>query len=167
VLQTATRALLSAAGIDGLWRNAPEHPEQIEGDTWTLRDMSGARHLHGLVQLPSGQAVICGVTAIRELGGGDDWLYVYLPLAALRRLDTRIGAYPFGPDGLPSSLTWRKPLDDWLARLAIEVRRAVSFKLALIGFEVDVDEVLATMSLQKDRRACVVMANGTYLPATC
>jgi len=55
-------------------------------------------------------------------------------------------------------LAWRKPLDDWLAQLAIEVRRVVSFKLALIGFEVDEDEVL----VQKARRAGVVMANDTY-----
>ena len=138
VLQTATRALLRAAGIEGLWRNAPDHPERIEGDTWTLQPDDD--HLYGVVELPSGQSVICGVMAIRY-EGDDDWLYLDLPLAALGRLDARIGAYPFGADGEASSLAWRKPLDEWLAQLAFEVRGAVSFKLALIGVEVDEDEV--------------------------
>jgi hypothetical protein len=165
VLQTATRALLRAAGIEGLWRNAPEHPERIEGDTWTLQPNDD--HLYGVVELPSGQSVICGVMAIRY-EGDDDWLYLYLPLAALGRLDARIGAYPFEADEEASSLAWRKPLDEWLAQLALEVRRAVSFKLALIGFEerVDEDEVSVPTPLQKDRSVSVVMANGTYLPAT-
>jgi hypothetical protein len=64
---------------------------------------------------------------------------------------------------------WRgaRPLDEWLAQLAFEVRGAVSFKLALIGVEVDEDEVSVPTPLQKDRWVSAVMANGTYLPATC
>lgn len=163
ILQTATRALLGAAGIDTLWRNAPKHPQRIEGDTWTLQPDTG--HLSGLVELPSGRSVICGVMAIRY-ERDDDWLYLDLPLAALRRLDARIGLYPLvGAD--VSSLAWRKPLDNWLAQIAVEVRRAVSFKLALIGWEVDEDGISVANPRQKGCWVSVVTADGTYLPATC
>jgi len=64
-------------------------------------------------------------------------------------------------------LAWRKPLDDWLAQLAIEVRRVVSFKLALIGFEVDEDEVLVHKPEGPVLSWRTTPTNDTYLPATC
>jgi hypothetical protein len=165
ILQRATRALLSAAGIERLWRNAPEHPERIEGDIWTLQDLTHNRHLRGVVELPAGPQVNCGLLAIRY-EGGEDWLYLYLPLAALGRIDARIGAFPFGADPEASSLAWRRPLDEWLAQLAIKVRCSVSFELALIGMEAETDEAPVMTPLQQERPVGVVMANGTYLPAT-
>lgn len=53
----------------------------------------------------------------------------------LDRSDSRIGGFPFGEDGGPTSLAWRRPGDNWLAGVAREVGRAVSFRLAVIGFE--------------------------------
>lgn len=66
-----------------------------------------------------------------------DWLTLYLPLGALSRVDRRVGGFPFGPAGGPSSLTWRASLDTWLREVANEVFRQVDFRLGLIGFEVD------------------------------
>lgn len=60
----------------------------------------------------------------------------YLPTGALGRADRRVNAFPFGEDGDSSSLEWRRPIDDWLARIATQVYASVDFQLGLIGFEV-------------------------------
>jgi hypothetical protein len=91
-------------------------------------------HLRGVVRLPGGQDVICGVAMVRE-DDGSDWLDFYIPMGALGRADSRIGGYPFGDDGGPSSLAWRRPIDDWLADVAKRVYASVPFQLALIGCE--------------------------------
>lgn len=171
VLKTATKALLSAVRIEHLWRNVYSEPERIEGDGWTLEDMSHGSHLFSLVELPSGPRVNCGVIALREDGKysplGDDWLVLYIPIAALGHLDERVAAYELGEDEGAASLVWRRPIDDWLAQVAIEVRHSVSFKLALIGEEAAGEDDYVPTILHKDRWAGVVLADGTYLPATC
>ena len=170
VLMTATKALLTAAGLeDNLWCNVHSEPERIERDAWTLDDISHGNHLYSLVDLPSGQRVNCGVLAIREDGKygpvGMDRLDLYLPVEALMRSDARIAAYnEFADDG--ESLAWRRPIDDWMAQLTIEVGRAVSFVLATIGFEAYGREDYVTSDPQEDRAWGLVLADGTYLPAT-
>ncbi|MFI7027026.1 hypothetical protein ACIBMZ_30435 [Micromonospora sp. NPDC049900] len=64
---------------------------------------------------------------------------LYLPLGALARVDRRVGGYPFDESSGVESLTWRSPLDWWLADIAIAVHGEVPFHRALIGFEVDDD----------------------------
>jgi hypothetical protein len=67
--------------------------------------------------------------------GGPDWLDFYFPVGALTREDRRVGGFPFGPDGGAGSLSWRRPLDEWLAQIGRLVYDSVNYRLALIGFE--------------------------------
>lgn len=73
--------------------------------------------------------------AVRE-DEGPDWLDFYLPMEALGRVDRRIGGFPFDHNSGQASLTWRHPLDDWLAAIGTSIFGEVDFQLALIGFEI-------------------------------
>jgi hypothetical protein len=97
-----------------------------------------ARSPHGVVRLPSGRDVVCGAVAIRE-DGGRDWLIFYIPLEALGRTDRRVSGYMGEEDA--ASLEWRRPIDDWLANVAIRAYAEVSFQAAAIGFEAGAFEV--------------------------
>ena len=109
--------------------------------------------------------MICAVYALREYPVDDDWLGLYFPLAALGWGDARVGAYPFGRD-TSASLAWRRPIDDWLAALAGEVRRAVGFRCAGIGVEVTEDvDAYKPEDEAASRSYALVLADGTYLPA--
>jgi hypothetical protein len=88
--------------------------------------------LHGVVRLPSGLDAVCGAQAIREEGGAD-WFIFYVPVGALERTDPRIPGFMGEED--PASLVWRRPLDQWLAALAIGAYPEVPFQFAMIGFE--------------------------------
>jgi hypothetical protein len=61
--------------------------------------------------------------------------------------DPRVGGFPVGDDGGPVSLSWRRPIDEWLADVAFRVYLDVPFRLALIGMEAageaDADSVAA------------------------
>jgi hypothetical protein len=79
--------------------------------------------------------VVCASHVVREEGDdGDDWVDLCLPLGALGRTDSRVGAYPFGDE--MTSRSWRGPLDDWFIRIAEAVARQHLFDIALIGHEV-------------------------------
>jgi hypothetical protein len=131
-LQRALDALWRHAGVDGCFRRLPGSKEVVPR---TLASLERHGHLNGIVLLPSRQRTVCGVVAVRE-ETGTDWLDFYLPLAALGRADARIGAFPFGDDGGPTSLSWRSALDEWLVSIARDVYAEVPFQLALVGFEV-------------------------------
>jgi hypothetical protein len=105
------------------------------------------------------------VVAVRE-DHGDDWLDLCIPLEALSRGDARIGGFPFEPDS-GASLAWRRPIDDWFARLAEDVRQETGFCHAVIGFEISGSVRAETLMDQpEDRRPyALVLASGTYLPA--
>ena len=140
---------------------APDH--RVWRVDWNIAGLDGD-HLRGQVQLPGGQHVICAVIASRE-SGGDDWLLLGIPLEALGRGDARIGGFPFDPD-IEASLAWRRPIDDWFARLAEEVRLEVWFLLAAIGWEADgFATAEANVHQPRDRPYALVLADGTYLPA--
>lgn len=89
----------------------------------------------------------------------------YLPLGALARVDHRIGGYPFDERSGVESLTWRAPLDRWLADVAVAVHADVPFQRALIGFEVDEDA-----DVKADQRYVAVLVpypeGVDYRPAT-
>ncbi|MFG3711665.1 hypothetical protein [Micromonospora sp. NPDC047730] len=93
-----------------------------------------------------------------------DRLDLYLPLGALARVDRRIGGYPFDEHSGVESLSWRAPLDRWLADVAAVVHD-VPLQRALIGFEVDEDADIAA-----DRRYAAVLLPSPegldYRPAT-
>jgi len=150
-LDQAVRSLWAAAGV----RECRAEPSAA------ALDEHG--HLRGTVTLPSGDRVVCGGFAFRY--EGVDSLELYLPLGALTRIDRRIGAYPFDERSGVESLTWRAPLDRWLADVAVAVHDEVPFQRALIGFEIDEDaDITAT------RRYATVLVPGptgmAYHPAT-
>lgn len=157
-LQAAAGVLARESGITGPW-HVQWQPDRVRRVRWSAADLVAGR-LCGQVQLPGGQQVICAVVAVRE-DHGDDWLDLCIPLEALGRGDARIGGFPFEPDG-GASLTWRRPIDDWFARLADQVRQATGFRHAVIGFEISGSVRAETLRDQlEDRPYALVLANGT------
>jgi hypothetical protein len=133
-LDQTLQAVWSGAGVQGCYARRDVEPGVQAPVPCNLTELVAHGHLRGLVTLPSGVDVVCGVLAVRE-GGGPDWLDFYLPVGALTREDRRVGAFPFGPDGGARSLSWRRPLDEWLAQIGRLVYDSVNHRLALIGFE--------------------------------
>jgi hypothetical protein len=142
-LGRALAALWRAADIRGCYGSREREPHEMATVPCTVESLDTFGHLRGLVELPNGIPMVCGAVAVRE-DEGPDWLDFYLPTGALGRADRRVNAFPFGEDGGSSSLEWRRPIDDWLARIATtdrtqEVYASVDFQLGLIGFEVSGD----------------------------
>ena len=120
-------------------------------------------HLRGWLTLPAGDRVVCGALVFRY--EGNDSLELYLPLGALARIDRRIGGYPFDERSGVESLTWRSPLDRWLADVAVAVHADVPFQRAFIGFEIDEDADITA----DQRYAAVLLPDPEgmdYRPAT-
>lgn len=122
--------------VGALWSSARVHGRYAPDPMGMVPAPSG--HLRGLVDLPNGVRMVCGAIAIRE-DEGADWLDFYLPVGALAGTHPRVRGFPFGEDGGPASLEWRRPIDDWLVRVATDVYAEVDFRLGLIGFEVSGD----------------------------
>ena len=99
-----------------------------------LSQLAGVESAVGgqVLRLPDGQQVVCDLARVEE-DGGSSWVVLGVPLGALARVDPRIGAYPFGD--YPGT-AWRRPLDDWLADVAVRLFDVIPFSLALVGFEV-------------------------------
>ncbi|MFG1869296.1 hypothetical protein [Micromonospora arborensis] len=131
-LDRAVRSLWRVAGV----RECRVGPELVDVEPGVAAFEVGG-HLYGTLTLPSGDRVVCGGFSFRY--EGIDSLELYLPLGALARLDKRIGGYPFDDRSGVESLTWRAPLDRWLADVAVAVHAEVPFHRAVIGFEVDQD----------------------------
>jgi hypothetical protein len=120
-------------------------------------------HLRGCLTLPSGDRVLCGALVFRY--EGVDNLELYLPLGGLARIDHRIGGYPFDERSRVESLTWRAPLDRWLADVAVAVYADAPFQRALIGFEINEDTDISA----NQRYAAVLLPypeGMDYRPAT-
>lgn len=135
-LEAALGALWSAAGVEGCYGSRWTPATSQEVVPCTLASLERSSHLYGVVPLPNGAPMVCGVVAVRE-DNGPDWLDFYLPLGALGRADPRSHEHMAGdPDQNSASLAWRRPIDDWLADLGARVYTAVDFRLGLIGNEV-------------------------------
>ncbi len=100
----------------------------------TVASLERYGHLHGVVALPGGVEIVCGVVAIR-FDDGDDWLDFSLPLGALGSVMPQVGGFPFGTDGGAESRIWREPIDAWLVALGTSVYDDAPFTYAAIGFE--------------------------------
>src|SRR5688500_491504 len=116
-LLAAIWRLANAAGPfvrpeDGPSRSASLHVEGL------------SQLLHGVVRLPNGRDVACGAMAIRD--DGPDCFIFYVPEGALERTDRRIAGF-MGEEN-PASLVWRRPLDRWLADLAIRAYAEVPYQ---------------------------------------
>jgi hypothetical protein len=151
-LARAVDALWRAAGIYGCCADRTREPADQEAVPLTVGSVSTSGHLYGRLTLPGGAVSVCGALAIR-MDDGTDWLNLYLPMGALARTDPRVGGFPFGAEGGPSSLSWRGPLDAWLADVGAQVYREVDFRRAIIGFETDDAEIAAANGAVSQRRS--------------
>lgn len=136
-LDGALKSLWRAAGVRGCRAHGVDGAGPVDVELG-VRSLEEHGHLLATLTLASGDRVVCGGLAFRC--DGADQVELYLPLGALARVEPRVGAYPFGADGGPRSLSWRAPLDRWLAGVAAAVYADVPFQRALVGFEVDEDE---------------------------
>jgi hypothetical protein len=140
-LRAARDALWSIDDLEGpytdRWTSAAEQPRVQPGSL----DLQEPPPLYGLAQLPDGGRLVCSNHAIREIESpgerSDDWLDLSFPLGALSRIDRRIAAYPF--DTQHASAAWRRRVDDFLVDVVRSVATAVSFRYAVVGFEVSGD----------------------------
>jgi hypothetical protein len=133
-------ALGVTLGVRGWFTDQEREPEDQKPVRGTPEAVRQHGKLFGRVRLPSGVTVVCMVVLI-ELDDSPDLLDFIIPLGALAASGIDAGGFPFGPDGDERSLAWRRPLDDWLAAVAIEIYAATPFRHALIGFEAtDIDD---------------------------
>ena len=91
-LNAALMAVWRCACVQGCYRRAAERHLPVE---CSLRTLEQHGHLAGIVRLPDGGEVVCGVTVVRE-PEGDDWLDFYLPLGALGKHDPGSAPFPSG-----------------------------------------------------------------------
>jgi hypothetical protein len=159
-LDAAIRAVCTHTGVVGWYALGDRRPVAEERLACTWESMARHGQLRGIVQLPSGEQVVCGLVVVREEGGSyePDWLDFYIPLGALGRIDSRVGGYPFGD--FAESLEWRRQLDDWLADLGRRVYANVPYRLGLVGVEVSgemyADELASGVPTSR--------ANGLLIP---
>jgi hypothetical protein len=153
--------------VRSLWRAAGVQECRVGSGLLDTEPSAAALHEHGHLRgwltLPSGDRVVCGALVFRY--NGIDNLELYLPLGALTRIDHRIGGYPFDERSGVESLTWRAPLDRWLADVAVAVYDDAPFQRALIGFEINEDIDVGA----DERYAAVLLAypeGMDYRPAT-
>jgi hypothetical protein len=153
--------------VQALWRAAGVHECRVDSGLLDVEPSAAALHQHGHLRgwltLPSGDRVVCGALVFRY--EDIDNLELYLPLGALARVDRRIGGYPFDERSGVESLTWRAPLDRWLADVAVAVHAETPFQRALIGFEINEDADITA----DPRYAAVLLPDPEgldYRPAT-
>lgn len=170
-LDAALSVLWSAAQVEGCYGSGAIAPSEQPAVPCTLASLLQFGHLHGVVRLPNGAPIVCGAMAVRE-DNGHDWLDFYLPLGALGRAEPRSREHMAGdPDDGSASLTWRRPIDDWMAGLGSRVYAATGFQLGLIGNEVSGSTDAATVAGDPPTRRGIgylIPGNGNlrYLPAT-
>ncbi|MEH0927300.1 hypothetical protein [Micromonospora sp. CPCC 205558] len=166
VLGAADDARLDLAA-GALWRAADVRECRVGVDLVEMTPGADAftmgGHLRGTLTLPSGARVVCGSYTTRY--DNVDNLVLYLPLGALARVDGRIGGYPFDQRSGVESLTWRAPLDRWLADIAVTVHADVPFTRAIIGFEAD-DDADTTAGASYTARLIPGTNGMDYQPAT-
>ena len=134
-----------------------------------LARLAGVEQVAGgeVLRLPEGPRVVCVLGGF----GADDgsvWVVLGLPLGSLTRVDPRVGGYPFSDD---DGQEWRRPLDAWLASLAVRLFDVAPFSLALIGFDVSMemtaDELADGLPAEHDHVGIITVPDRpTYFPAT-
>jgi len=137
-LEQTLTALWRIAAIDGCFTDARGERSRPVAVPVSLSSLETAGGLSGLVTLPGNRVSVCGVLTMREEEAGvghSDWLVLNVPLGALARIDVRVGGFPFGDEGGAASLSWRRPLDTWLAEVGTRIYSEVPFELALVGLE--------------------------------
>lgn len=109
---------------------------------------------------------------IRESESREDWLDACVPLGGYPIPSGQGQGYPFGSaDDLLRSSTWRRPLEEALARVVLEVAETVPIKHAVIGFEISGEEPAPPEDLAATAERGVAYVVRTthgyqYLPTT-
>jgi hypothetical protein len=170
-LDAALKELWREAGVEGCFYGSVFRGRRLPASC-SLESVEKAGAICGVLQLPLG-AIVCGGHAVRfddstDEGDGNqnDWLCLALPLAALSQLEPRIGGFPFGDQGGTASLSWRRPLDEWLITLARKVHPAVQFERALVGFEVSCESLAEVPADRFEGQLVVRGGELRYYPAT-
>jgi hypothetical protein len=144
-------AIWRLANASGPWVRPDDGPSRL-----AALDVEGLTQLlHGVVRLPSGSDVVCGAMAFRE--DGPDCLIFYVPRGALERADPRVTG---GFEEDLASRAWSRPLDRWLADLAIRAYTAAPFQFAAIGWEASAfldEESAARREIPPERHGAYVM----------
>ena len=101
-----------------------------------------AGHLYGLAKVHD-SVVVCGSYTMdypeEEGSNASHWTSFYLPLGALSETFP-VGAYPFGPMDRVSE--WKAHVDSLLVDIANWVNARSPIRFGLVGFEVNVADVL-------------------------
>lgn len=107
-------------------------PRRVDEAVRELSRLAGVESVESghVLCLPDGHGVVCTSAVIEE--DTSVWVVLGVPLGALARVDPRVGGYPFSDD---QGHSWRRPLDDWLAAIAVGLFDVLPFRLALVGFE--------------------------------
>lgn len=100
-------------------------------------------HWYGVATLPNERRCACGSYSM-DLTDEGCWVCFYLPLGSLG-MTYPTGSYPFAPNSVtrPSPELWITEINTWLKGIAVGVYARVKFKVAIIGFEVELGGVLA------------------------
>ncbi len=118
----------------------------------------------------------CGLIAITtvvvretDCDDGEDWLYIGIPLGGLSSTCPAVGGWPFGDR--ENSASWREPIENALAGIAIELAKSVSFQAAAIGYEIAgiVDNDIRNGKIPSDRLIGYVIPRRNsyqYFPTT-
>lgn len=129
--QTFWGATLLVGSVDRTGVRSKVDPRQDTKNVLVTTELMD-KNLLGIAYLPNGKAVPCG-TAVSP---SDDWLAFFLPLAGLE-LAYEVGAFPWGDGNRP----WIAELNDWLVEIGKKVFCQAPFKIAAVGFEIQVSTV--------------------------
>ncbi|MFC8346914.1 hypothetical protein [Streptomyces sp. NPDC057280] len=127
-LQAVLDAVWGAAGARGCYGHKDREPEEQETVPRTVASLEEFGRLLGRARLPSGEPVVCEVSAVR--GGDDDggdWLAFGVPLSALRQAGVEFEDGPYFRSAAA---------DGWLAGIGQDAFREAPFSLGLVGWSV-------------------------------
>lgn len=126
-LQAVLDAVWGAAGVCGCYGHRDREPEDQEAVPRTVAALEEFGQLLGRVRLPSGELVVCDVTAVRGGDDSGDWLAFGVPLSALRQAGVEFEDGPYFRSAAA---------DAWLAGIGQDAFRAAPFSLGLVGWSV-------------------------------
>ncbi|GGJ47583.1 hypothetical protein GCM10008938_36970 [Deinococcus roseus] len=133
-LSKLTRCLWNHPSFHGVYLERQADPQDQARHTveMVLQQPPETLLLRGWAVLPGGEEVACMTSVVRE-PEGSDWFDLSFPLGSLGK-HFPVHAYPFDLDQHDPE-PWLKPLEDWLAVVAMEVFEQVPFDLGLVGFD--------------------------------
>lgn len=164
----------SENGSGGWYELAVEVPTGDEAALAAMTDqlcrLAGVEPVTGgqVLRLPGGPRVVVCTYVLVEEGGRSGWIVLGLPLGSLARADPRVTECLLGDD---PGLSWRRPLDAWLASLAVRLFDLAPFSLALVGHEVSGwmsgADAAAGLPAEHDYVGIITVTDRpTYHPAT-